>query len=104
MPLPRIATASIVAVQTGDNETTIAVKRVSGRPVSAILTVVSLWLTFRLELHPGFEYLLPQDRPSVRELHRVANKTSGISTLFVVLYADEGTPDEARAAPSSTAG
>jgi hypothetical protein len=28
-------------VQTGDNETTIAVKRVSGRPVSAILTVAN---------------------------------------------------------------
>jgi hypothetical protein len=40
-PLPHIASARIIPVQTGDNETTIAVKRVSGRPVSAILTVAN---------------------------------------------------------------
>ena len=66
--------------------------------VSALLTVVSLALTARLQLHAGFEYLLPQDRPSVRELHRVAKQTAGVSTLFVVLHADSGTPAEARAA------
>jgi predicted RND superfamily exporter protein len=66
--------------------------------VSGLLTLVSLVLTLRLEVHPGFEYLLPQDRPSVRELHRVAKQTAGVSTLFVVLRADSGTPDEARAA------
>jgi len=66
--------------------------------ISALLTVVSVVLTLRLELHPGFEYLLPQDRPSVRELHRVAGQTAGVSTLFVVLHADSGTPAEARGA------
>jgi uncharacterized protein YcbK (DUF882 family) len=40
-PLPRIASARIIPVQTGDNETTIAVKRISGRPVSAIITVAN---------------------------------------------------------------
>jgi predicted RND superfamily exporter protein len=66
--------------------------------VAGMLTLVSLALTFRLEIHPGFEYLLPQNRPSVRELHRVAKQTAGVSTLFVVLHADTGTPDEAKAA------
>jgi predicted RND superfamily exporter protein len=65
--------------------------------VSAVLTAVSLAFAFRLQLHAGFEYLLPQDRPSVRELHRVAKLTSGVSTLFVILHADAGTPDEAKA-------
>ncbi len=66
--------------------------------VSAVLTALSILLMLRLELHPGFEYLLPQERPSVRELHRVAKQTAGVSTLFVVLHADTGTPTEARAA------
>ncbi len=66
--------------------------------VAGVLTALSLVLTFRLEVHPGFEYLLPQDRPSVRELHRVAKQTSGVSTLFIVLHADGGTPAEASTA------
>ncbi len=66
--------------------------------VSALLTGVSLTLAFRLQLHAGFEYLLPQDRPSVRELSRVAKQTAGVSTLFIVLRADGGTPAEASAA------
>jgi predicted RND superfamily exporter protein len=65
--------------------------------VSAILTAISLVFAFRLQLHAGFEYLLPQDRPSVRELHRVAKLTAGVSTLFIVLHADGGTPEDARA-------
>jgi len=40
-PLPRIASARIIAVQMADNATTIAVKRVGDRPVSAILTVAN---------------------------------------------------------------
>jgi predicted RND superfamily exporter protein len=66
--------------------------------VSTILTALTLALAARLELHTGFEYLLPQDRPSVRELNRVAKKTAGVSTLFIVLYADGGTKAEAQAA------
>ncbi len=65
---------------------------------AAILTLVGLLLAFRLELRTGFEYLLPQDRPSVKELHRVAGKTAGVSTLFVVLAADGGSEAEAKAA------
>jgi uncharacterized protein YcbK (DUF882 family) len=40
-PLPRISIARLVPVQTGDNETTIAVKRVDSQPASAILTVAN---------------------------------------------------------------
>jgi uncharacterized protein YcbK (DUF882 family) len=42
---PRAAIVPAVAVQTSDNETTVAVKRVSGRPASAILTVAARTLT-----------------------------------------------------------
>nr|WP_240807613.1 MMPL family transporter [Polyangium spumosum] len=44
----------------------------------------------RLTIQTGFESLLPETRPSVQELHRVAARTAGISTLFIVL---EGGPD-----------
>jgi hypothetical protein len=40
-PLPRIANARIIPVQTGDNTTTIAVKRTNDQPASAILTVAN---------------------------------------------------------------
>ena len=66
--------------------------------VAGVLTALSLVLTFRLEVHPGFEYLLPQDGPSVRELHRVAKQTSGSRRCSIVLHADGGTPAEASAA------
>jgi len=38
---PRVTVTSAVAVQTGNNEMTVAVKRVNGRPASAILTVAN---------------------------------------------------------------
>jgi predicted RND superfamily exporter protein len=66
--------------------------------IAGVLTAASLVLMTRLELHPGFEYLLPQDRASVKELHRVAKQTAGVSTLFIVLHADGGSQSEARAA------
>jgi uncharacterized protein len=65
-------------------------------------TAVSLVFAFRLQLHAGFEYLLPQNRPSVRELHRVAERTAGVSTLFIVLHADTGTAEEAKATLRAT--
>ena len=39
--------------------------------VAAALVVTSLLLALRLEIRPGFEALLPEDRPSVQELDRV---------------------------------
>jgi predicted RND superfamily exporter protein len=58
--------------------------------VAAVLTLVALAAALRLEVLTGFKHLLPQDRPSVQELDRVAAKTTGVSTLFVVLQTTEG--------------
>jgi hypothetical protein len=55
-----------------------------------ILTVASGALALRLRLLTGFEHLLPEGRASVVELSRVAGKTAGVSTLFVVLHAGDG--------------
>lgn len=53
------------------------------------LSVASVLLALRLRILTGFESLLPEGRPSVQELGRVASKTAGVSTIFVVL---EGSP------------
>ncbi len=50
-----------------------------------LITIAALAIATRLELLMGFENLLPESRPSVQELRRVAARTSGVSTLFVVL-------------------
>ncbi|AUX22630.1 hypothetical protein SOCEGT47_031340 [Sorangium cellulosum] len=63
--------------------------------LTGLLTVVAVLLATRLTVLTGFESLLPASRPSVQELDRVAAKTAGVSTLFVVLQGGEGT--EARA-------
>lgn len=55
-----------------------------------MVTVAAGALALRLQLLTGFEHLLPEGRPSVVELGRVAGKTAGVSTLFVVLHAGEG--------------
>lgn len=46
----------------------------------------------RLKILTGFESLLPETRPSVVELNRVAAKTAGVSTLFVVFEGGPATP------------
>jgi len=53
--------------------------------VALAVTIGSLALALRLEILTGFKNLLPEDRPSVIELDRVAKKTSGVSMIFVVL-------------------
>jgi uncharacterized protein len=64
------------------------------------LSVASVLLALRLRILTGFESLLPEGRPSVQELHRVASKTAGVSTIFVVLEgsADTKTEDLRKAA------
>lgn len=57
--------------------------------VAAALVVTSLLLALRLEIRPGFEALLPEDRPSVQELDRVKQHTSGVSTIFIVLEGND---------------
>jgi predicted RND superfamily exporter protein len=54
-----------------------------------VLVVLSLALASRLAIKPGFEAMLPQDRPSVIELERVKKHTTGVSTVFVVLEGDD---------------
>ncbi|WP_437960635.1 MMPL family transporter [Sorangium sp. So ce119] len=63
--------------------------------VTGLLTIVAIFLATRLSVLTGFESLLPASRPSVQELDRVAAKTAGVSTLFVVLQGGEGTPTAA---------
>lgn len=42
-----------------------------------------------LELHTGFDSLLPETKPSVVELKRVAKRTAGVSTLAVVIQGSD---------------
>ena len=63
--------------------------------VAAALTIVSVVLALRLTIQTGFESLLPSSRPSVQELHRVAARTAGVSTLFIVLEGGPNTPTAA---------
>ena len=60
--------------------------------ITGVLTIISLAFALRLKILTGFEFLLPQDRPSVVELNRVAAKTAGVSALFVVLKGGPDTP------------
>ncbi|HVY47464.1 MAG TPA: MMPL family transporter [Minicystis sp.] len=55
------------------------------------LTIASITLALRLRVLSGFEFLLPETRPSVVELHRVAARTAGVSVLFIVLQGGEHT-------------
>jgi len=63
--------------------------------IAGIITLVSILLALRLEVLTGFASLLPESRPSVQELNRVAQKTAGVSTLFVVLEGGPNTPSDA---------
>jgi hypothetical protein len=58
-----------------------------------VLAAVGALLALRLTVATGFEALLPERRPSVEELDRVAHRTTGVSSLFVVL---EGGPETGR--------
>ena len=63
-------------------------------PIVAIVlasAVIGLLSALRLTVNAGFEHLLPDGKQSVVELKRVAAKTAGVSTLFVVI---EAPPDE----------
>lgn len=55
--------------------------------VALLITAVAALGAFKLRILSGFENLLPEDRPSVIELGRVAERTAGVSTVFVVLEA-----------------
>ncbi|MFI5300371.1 MAG: RND family transporter, partial [Polyangiales bacterium] len=57
--------------------------------LAVALTVPALLTARQLELHTGLESLLPEDRPSVRELHRAAQRTAGASTLSIVVRGND---------------
>ena len=69
--------------------------------VVAIITTVLASLGSRLTVTTGFEHMLPDGRESVLELNRVAKRTAGVSTLFVVIEAPAGT-DRAKLREAST--
>ena len=57
--------------------------------IVGVVTLIALALAARLQILTGFENLLPEARPSVEELRRVASRTGGVSTLFVVLEGND---------------
>jgi hypothetical protein len=63
--------------------------------VAIVITVIAALYARKLTLQTGFEALLPENRPSVIELHRVAAKTAGVSTLMVVIEGGPHTPTSA---------
>ncbi len=63
--------------------------------IAVLLTIVAVFFALKLRVQTGFEALLPETRPSVQELHRVAGRTAGVSTIFVVLEGGPNTPREA---------
>lgn len=60
--------------------------------LAGLLTLLAVGYALRLRVLTGFESLLPESRPSVQELKRVAKLTSGVSTMFIVLSGNGQTP------------
>ncbi|MBK8258419.1 MAG: MMPL family transporter [Polyangiaceae bacterium] len=55
----------------------------------ALITAASTFAATKLTVRTGFESLLPENRKSVQELDRVAERTAGVSTIFIVLEGDD---------------
>ena len=55
----------------------------------AVITAISVLFALKLTVQTGFQALLPESRKSVQELDRVASRTAGVSTIFVVLEGDD---------------
>ena len=58
--------------------------------VALLLAIPSVMLARHLELRTGFESLLPDNKPSVRELDRVGARTAGVATLSIVVDGTDG--------------
>ncbi len=56
---------------------------------SLVVTIVATLLAARLELRTKFDQLLPQNKPSVIELHRIADRTAASSRIFVLLEGND---------------
>jgi len=61
------------------------------RPIAVCLTVtvVAVALAARLELRTKFDQMLPQSKPSVVELHRIAEHTAAASRIFILLEGED---------------
>jgi predicted RND superfamily exporter protein len=57
--------------------------------VLGLLAALCAVVATRLVLLTGFEQLLPESRPSVVEMKRVASRTAGVSTVFIVLEGED---------------
>jgi predicted RND superfamily exporter protein len=55
----------------------------------ALVTCVMGWFASRLELRTRYDALLPDEQPSVIELHRVEARTASAQTLLVLLEAKD---------------
>lgn len=53
--------------------------------LALVLSTPAAVFARRLDLHTGFDSLLPDNKPSVVELERVAHRTAGVSTLAIVI-------------------
>ncbi len=65
-----------------------------------LVTVVFGYFASKLELRTRYDALLPDDRPSVEELHRVETRTSSAQVVYVLLESSEQAGSEALADPS----
>jgi predicted RND superfamily exporter protein len=58
--------------------------------ISLVVTGFAIYLTaFHLPLHADFSHLLPQDAPSVRDLHLLEKRVTSQDTLLVIVEADD---------------
>ena len=57
--------------------------------VALLLTAPAFYLSRQLALNTGFDALLPENKQSVIELKRVAQRTAGVSTLAIVIEGDD---------------
>ncbi|HEY5958437.1 MAG TPA: hypothetical protein VIV60_17860, partial [Polyangiaceae bacterium] len=62
--------------------------------LAIVLTLPAFYFARQLELRTGFDSLLPENKPSVIELKRVAKRTAGVSTLAIVIDGAEPTAME----------
>jgi hypothetical protein len=49
-----------------------------------LLTLPAFFAAQKLELHTGFDSLLPENKPSVKEMQRVSGRIAGVSSFIIV--------------------
>lgn len=53
-----------------------------------ILTVISLWLAFRLQIKTDFFELLPENYRSISDLNKIVDKVGGVGNLIIAIETD----------------